>query len=99
MTMEWSVLLDTSFAPEFSALSASVQDELLAHVKLLEKFGPHLGRPRADTLKGSRHANMKELRFDADDGAWPSPLIPSAGRSCLSPGIRAEGAKSTLTGG
>jgi hypothetical protein len=26
--------------------------------------------PRVDTLKGSRHANMKELRFDADDGVW-----------------------------
>ena len=23
-----------------------------------------------DTLNGSRHANMKELRFDADDGVW-----------------------------
>jgi hypothetical protein len=23
-----------------------------------------------DTLSGSRHANMKELRFDAADGAW-----------------------------
>jgi len=32
--------------------------------------GPTLGRPRVDTLKGSRHANMKELRFDADHGAW-----------------------------
>src|SRR6266851_8300425 len=30
----------------------------------------YLGRPRVDTLKGSRHANMKELRFDADDGVW-----------------------------
>jgi len=29
-----------------------------------------LGRPRVDTLKGSRHANMKELRFDAADGVW-----------------------------
>src|SRR5438477_3393904 len=33
-------------------------------------FGPQLGRPRVDTLNGSRHANMKELRFDAADGAW-----------------------------
>ena len=47
-----------------------VQDELLAHAKLLEAFGPTLGRPRADTLKGSRHANMKELRFTADGGVW-----------------------------
>ena len=37
---------------------------------LLEHFGPQLGRPRVDTLKGSRHANMKELRFDAADGVW-----------------------------
>jgi len=31
-------------------------------------FGPVAGRPRVDTLNGSKHANMKELRFDADDG-------------------------------
>jgi hypothetical protein len=47
-----------------------VQDELLAHGRLLQQFGPQLGRPRADTLNGSRHANMKELRFDAADGVW-----------------------------
>jgi hypothetical protein len=29
-----------------------------------------MGRPRVDTLTGSRHANMKELRFDAADGVW-----------------------------
>ena len=32
--------------------------------------GPTVKRPHADTLKGSRFANMKELRFDADDGVW-----------------------------
>ena len=47
-----------------------MQDELLAHAKLLEAFGPQLGRPRVDTLNGSKHANMKELRFDAADGVW-----------------------------
>ncbi len=45
-----------------------MQDELLAHAKPIEALGPTLGRPRVDTLKGSRHANMKELRFTADDG-------------------------------
>jgi hypothetical protein len=34
---------------------------------LLREFGPALKRPHCDTLKGSRHANMKELRFAADD--------------------------------
>jgi len=42
----------------------------LAHAKLLEQFGPQLGRPRVDTLKDSRHANMKEMRFDAANGVW-----------------------------
>jgi hypothetical protein len=42
----------------------------LANIKLLERFGPLLGRPLVDTLKGSQYANMKELRFDAADGVW-----------------------------
>ena len=45
-------------------------DELLAHLHLLGEFGPVLGHPWADTPKGSRHANMKELRFNAADGVW-----------------------------
>ena len=44
--------------------------EILALSRLLQQFGPQLGRPRVDTLKGSRHANMKELRFGAADGEW-----------------------------
>ena len=32
--------------------------------------GPLLGRPQVDTLKGSSHANTKELRFNADGGVW-----------------------------
>ncbi|MBL8219341.1 MAG: type II toxin-antitoxin system RelE/ParE family toxin [Bryobacterales bacterium] len=68
--MEWRVLIHDEFEPEFDALPAAVADELLAHAKLLATFGPRLGRPRVDTLKGSVHANMKELRFDAAGGVW-----------------------------
>jgi hypothetical protein len=49
---------------------ADEQDEILVQSRLRQQFGPNLGRPRVDTLKASRHANMKELRFDAADGAW-----------------------------
>jgi len=66
----WDVLFHEEFEREFEGLPEDVQDELLAHGKLLQQFGPQLGRPRADTLNGSRHANMKELRFDAADGVW-----------------------------
>ena len=69
--MAWlEVVFHPDFDPEFNALAPVMQDELLAQAKLLEAFGPTLGRPRADTLKGSRHANMKELRFTADGRVW-----------------------------
>ena len=38
--------------------------------RLLRQFGPQLGRPQVDTLNGSRHANMKEMRFGASGGEW-----------------------------
>ena len=63
--MTWSVDLHGEFVAEYAALPEVVQDELLAHIAVLETFGPQLGRPRVDTLNGSRHKNMKELRFDA----------------------------------
>jgi len=68
--MEWAVEFHADFAVEFWDLAEEVQDELAAHVELLKAAGPSLGRPRADTLKGSGHANMKELRFQAADGVW-----------------------------
>jgi hypothetical protein len=66
----WTVEFADEFEPEFDALAAAVQDELLAQARVLERFGPTTSRPRVDTLKGSSHANMKELRFDADGGVW-----------------------------
>ena len=66
--MMWAVLLHDAFDAELNDLPEAVQDEVLALMGLLKQFGPALGRPRVDTLKGSRHANMKELRFDAADG-------------------------------
>jgi hypothetical protein len=68
--MEWVVEFYDDFEPEFFGLEPGVQEALLAVAKLLADYGPQLGRPYADTLKGSKHANMKELRFDASDGEW-----------------------------
>lgn len=68
--MTWAALLHDDFAAEFSALAEPLQDELLAHALLLRDFGPGLGRPTVDTLKGSKHANMKELRFGWAGGVW-----------------------------
>ena len=68
--MRWDVDLHDDFVDEYYALPVEVQDHLLALVGLLKQFGPRLARPHADTLRGSRHANMKELRFNSADGVW-----------------------------
>jgi len=70
MEMQWSVEFHDDFAEEVRLLPQTVREKLKAFAALLSENGPQLGRPFADTLKGSRHANMKELRFDADGGAW-----------------------------
>lgn len=68
--MPWTVINHDAFDPEFDAMPAPAQNELLAMTALLETYGPALGRPHADTLSGSKHANMKELRFRAGGGLW-----------------------------
>ena len=66
----WTVEIGDEFEPEFNELHEDVRTEILALSRVLQQFGPQLGRPRVDTLNGSHHANMKELRFSAADGEW-----------------------------
>jgi len=66
----WEIEFEDTFDVEFAAFAEDVQDALLAVAKLLADYGPQLGRPHADTLKGSKHTNMKELRFEGGDGEW-----------------------------
>jgi hypothetical protein len=68
--MTWNVLLYDEFGVEITLLDEALQDELFAHAKLLAQFGPNLGRPTVDTLKGSNYANMKELRFSWNGEVW-----------------------------
>jgi hypothetical protein len=68
--VKWAVEIADEFKPEFDALDQHVRTEVLALARVLQEFGPQLGRPRVDTLNGSRHANMKELRFSAAGGKW-----------------------------
>ena len=68
--MAWTVAFADEFYADYQALTEAVQDELLLGVRLLEVYGPKLGRPHVDTLGGSQFANMKELRFRTEDGVW-----------------------------
>lgn len=66
----WTVLIHPDFEGEIDAMSLEVQDELYACATVLMECGPGLGRPKVDTLNGSKHANMKEFRFSANKGVW-----------------------------
>ena len=58
---KWRVDFHPDFLPEYEECSETVQDELAKRIEALQELGPRLGRPHADTLKGSSYANMKEL--------------------------------------
>src|ERR1700689_1872597 len=63
----WRVATTDDFDEWFAALGGGAQAEIIAKGQLLKLLGPKLGRPHADTLNGSKHANMKELRADTAD--------------------------------
>ena len=58
----WKVETTDEFDHWFTGLDDDANAEVIAKVELLKVLGPQLGRPHADTLNGSKYANMKELR-------------------------------------
>ncbi len=58
----WDVEFTDEFELWWQGLDEDEQESVDVSVRLLEELGPLLSRPHADTLKGSAHANMKELR-------------------------------------
>ena len=59
--MPWEVEFTDQFAEWWDELAEEEQDAVTAAVQVLERRGPGLGRPLVDTIKQSRHKNMKEL--------------------------------------
>jgi hypothetical protein len=58
----WSVEITDDYLKWFRTLDVGQQDALRTDIEILEKMGPSLGRPYVDSVKGSKHSNMKELR-------------------------------------
>lgn len=58
----WDVEFTDQFAQWWETLSVEEQQSIDAAVALLQERGPSLGRPLVDSIEGSRHQNMKELR-------------------------------------
>jgi len=60
-TSMWEVEFTDQFERWWNDLDEGDQEAIVAAVEFLEERGPALGRPFVDTIKSSRHANMKEL--------------------------------------
>ncbi|KAA9108060.1 type II toxin-antitoxin system RelE/ParE family toxin [Microbacterium rhizomatis] len=57
----WSVDVEPIEA-WLTSLDDDSYEQVMAAIELLEERGPQLGRPIVNTVKASRHKNMKELR-------------------------------------
>lgn len=61
----WEVETTDVFDAWFDELDDTDRANVLASMILLEERGPLLSRPYADTVNGSQHRNMKELRVQS----------------------------------
>ncbi len=57
----WDIELEL-VQPWLEALDQGSYEQVIAALEVLATHGPGIGRPLVDTVRGSRHANMKELR-------------------------------------
>jgi hypothetical protein len=60
--MAWEVEVSDEFALWYRSLDEDESQSVDTSVDMLAAYGPMLGRPDVDTLKGSRYRNLKELR-------------------------------------
>ena len=95
--MSFVVNFDDAFAAEFRALPEAIQDAIRAYALALADRGHQLGRPWADTLKGSKFAKMKELRPTVNKVEWRVAFaFDMKGEAILLAATQKGGKKDTL---
>ncbi len=62
----WEIVTTDTFDKWFDGLNDSDRANIIAGMLLLQEIGPHLSRPYADTVNGSKYTNMKELRIQSN---------------------------------
>ncbi|MDT8391906.1 MAG: type II toxin-antitoxin system RelE/ParE family toxin [Lentisphaeria bacterium] len=79
----WNVEFTEEFAEWWHSLSETEQVSVDASVRLLENLGPNLSRPYVDTIKGSKHSNMKELRSQSGGNPLRTLFVFDPRRSAI----------------
>lgn len=58
----WIIDRTDEIAEWIAELDDDAKEAILRHILILKEIGPTLGRPYVDSIKESKHHNMKELR-------------------------------------
>ena len=58
----WTIERTDDIVNWIKELDDDAKEAIYKNLLILKEFGPSLGRPYVDSVKGSRHENMKELR-------------------------------------
>ena len=61
----WNIITTDKFDEWYDSLDDIDRTNVIAGMLLLREKGPHLSRPFADTVIGSKYPNMKELRIQS----------------------------------
>jgi len=65
--MVWEIETTDEYDDWFLEQAENEQEAVRMKVELLTEYGPQLTRPHADTLKGSKLSNLKELRTQTEN--------------------------------
>ena len=60
--MRWKTEWTDEFEEWWETLTELEQNQILSSLRFVEESGPLAGRPALDSVSGSRHLNLKELR-------------------------------------
>jgi hypothetical protein len=60
--MPWRAERTDEFKEWWESLPRAEKQKVAIYVEVLKEAGPYAGRPQVDSVEGSRHPNMEELR-------------------------------------
>ena len=81
--MVWEVETTDEYDMWFFEQAGDSQASIQMKVELLKEYGPQLPRPHADTLKGSKLSNLKELRTQTENHVFRVAFIFDVERKAL----------------
>ena len=81
--MTWEVITRTLFDVWYEEQTDDVQEEIAAHLLILQEMRSQSGRPHVDRVKASDFKNMKELRVQVGGHLFRAFFAFDPGRKAI----------------